>query len=142
MTGATGSWEAQPTDVVLQVPAVAASLRVVRMVAATLAADDGFDIDEVDEVRMAVDELCAAVIEARPASPLHIQFKLDGHRLAVRVEADQPAAGAVGAVDELRAAVLGATAGEHELAVVDGRAVAWLTKRSEVAAAGHGSVGA
>ena len=34
-----------------------ASLRVVRMVAATLVADDGFDIDEVDDVRMAVDEL-------------------------------------------------------------------------------------
>ena len=40
-------------------------------------------------------------------------------------------------VDELRAAVLGATAGQHAFSLADGRAVAWLTKQSEAAAAGH-----
>jgi serine/threonine-protein kinase RsbW len=138
VTGSIEPWDTLPTDVVLKVPAVAASLRVVRMVAATLVADDGFDIDEIDDVRMAVDELCAAVIESRPSSPLDITFRLDGHRLAVRVEADQPDPGATVPVDELRAAVLGATAGEHSFSLDGGRAVAWLTKQSEVAAAGHG----
>jgi len=138
LTGSTQSWEVLPSDIVLQVPAVAGSLRVVRMVAATVAADDGFDIDEVDDVRMAVDELCSAVIESRPSSPLHIHFRLENHVLAVRVEADQPDPGAAAPVDELRAAVLGATAGEHAFSLTDGRAVAWLTKQSGVAAAGHG----
>jgi uncharacterized iron-regulated membrane protein len=108
------------------------------MVAATVAADDGFDIDEVDDVRMAVDELCSAVIESRPTSPLHVRFRLDDHQLAVRVEADQPDPNAAVPVDELRAAVLGATAGEYAFSVTDGRAVAWLTKQSGVATAGHG----
>jgi hypothetical protein len=90
---------------------------------------------------MAVDELCSAVIESRPTSPLHIHFRLDGHLLAVRVEAEQPDASAMAPVDELRAAVLGATAGEHAFAVAGGRAVAWLTKQSGVAAAGHGHAG-
>ena len=142
MTGTIEPWKPAPTDVVLQVPAVAASLRVVRMVAATVAADDGFDVDEVDDVRMAVDELCAAMIESRPTSPLQIHFRLDRHRLEVRVEAEQPDPGALVPVDELRAAVLGATAGEHGFSLADGRAVAWLMKQSEVAAAGHGHAGA
>jgi serine/threonine-protein kinase RsbW len=137
LTGSIESWEVLPSDIVLQVPAVAASLRVVRMVAATVAADDGFDIDEVDDVRMAVDELCAAVIEAGPTSPLHVHFRVDDHVLAVRVEADQPDPDASAPVDELRAAVLGATAGQHAFSLADGRAVAWLTKQSEAAAAGH-----
>jgi serine/threonine-protein kinase RsbW len=142
VTGSIEPWEPLPTDVVLQVPAVAASLRVVRMVAATLVADGGFDVDEVDDVRMAVDELCAAVIESRPSSPLAITLRLEGRLLAVRVEADQPDPDALVPVDELRAAVLGATAGEHSFSLSDGRAVAWLTKQSEVAAAGHGHTGA
>jgi hypothetical protein len=33
--------------------------------------------------------------------------------------------------------VLGATAGQHAFSLADGRAVAWLTKQSEAAAAGH-----
>jgi hypothetical protein len=142
VTGLSEPWDALPTDVVLQVPAVAASLRVVRMVAATLVADDGFDVDEVDDVRMAVDELCAAVIESRPTSPLGITFRIDGHLLEVRVEAEQPDPEAAVPIDELRAAVLGATASEHSFALSDGRAVARLTKQSEVAAAGRGHAGA
>lgn len=137
MTGSIESWEARPTDVVLEVPAVASSLRVVRMVAATIVADAGFDVDEVDDVRMAVDELCAAVIESRPASPLRVQLRLVGHRLEVRADAAQPESGAPAPVDELRAAVLGATTGEYRFAVLDGRSVAWLAKQSEVAAAGR-----
>jgi serine/threonine-protein kinase RsbW len=142
VTGVIEPWHTLPTDVVLQVPAVAASLRVVRMVAATLVADDGFDVDEVDDVRMAVDELCAAVIESRPTSALGITFRVDEHVLEVRVDAEQPDPGAAVPIDELRAAVLGATASEHSFTVSGGRAVARLTKQSEVAAAGHGQTSA
>jgi serine/threonine-protein kinase RsbW len=142
MSGSIDHWEASPGDVVLQVPAVASSLRVVRMVAATVVADAGFDVDEVDDVRMAVDELCAAVIESGPSSPLRVQLRVQGDRLTVRAEAAQPDGGRAAHVDELRAAVLGATAGEYEFGLVDGTTVAWLTKRSAVSAAGHGHTSA
>lgn len=132
------TWSGRPTDVVLEVPAVPASLRVVRMVAATVAADAGFDIDEVDDVRMAVDELCAAVIESGPASPLRIHVRLADEQLVVRVQAAQPDPAGAAALDELRAAVLGATAGDYGFALADGHSIAWLAKRSGVAAAGRG----
>lgn len=138
MNGSIDTWSAQPSDVVLEVPAAATSLRVVRMVAATIVADAGFDVDEVDDVRMAVDELCAAVIESGPESPVRVQLRVDTDRLVVRVDAAQPHADRLAVVDELRMAVLGATAGEYRFALADGRSVAWLAKRSEVAAAGRG----
>ena len=124
---------ALPTDVVLEVPAAASSLRVVRMVAATLVADDGFDIDEVDDVRMAVDELSAAMIESGPTSPLRVRFRLAQKRLDVQIDTNtsDPAP-----VDELRAAVLGAVADDYDTAVIDGRGIARFAKRSKVLDAG------
>lgn len=127
--------DVRPTDVVLQVPSVAASLRVVRMVAATLVADDGFDVDEVDDVRMAVDELCAAVIETEPASPVRLRFRLEDHRLDVLIDAERASSAAT--VDELRAAVLGAVTDEYSMAGADGRSIASFTKRSTLATAGE-----
>ena len=131
---------ALPTDVVLEVPAAASSLRVVRMVAATIVADDGFDIDEVDDVRMAVDELSAAMIESAPTSPLRVRFRPGADRLDVRIDADTSTPAAA-PIDELRAAVLGAVADEYDT-TVDGRAQhRRFAKRSKVAAPGDGRTG-
>jgi serine/threonine-protein kinase RsbW len=121
--------DVRTSDVVLQVPPSAGSLRVVRMVASTLVADDGFDVDEVDDVRMAVDELCAAVVESEPASPMHVRFRLEDHRLEVRIEADSSSGDGL-PIDELREAVLGAVADRYTTEVVDGQSVASFTKMS------------
>ena len=52
--------------VTLEVPADARYLRVVRLVASAYAADAGFDIDDVEDVRVAADELCAGALELQP----------------------------------------------------------------------------
>lgn len=44
------------------VPAASAYLRHLRVVAATMADDLGFDIDSIESLRVAVDELCALAI--------------------------------------------------------------------------------
>jgi serine/threonine-protein kinase RsbW len=137
VSATTDPAEPLPTDVVLQVPANASSLRVVRMVTATLAADDGFDVDEVDDVRMAVDELCAAVIESAPQSPLRVRLRVIEHALTVTIDAAQD--GAAPPVDELRAAVLGAVTDSYALAVAEGRIVARFAKRSGVAQGRRGT---
>ncbi len=128
--------DVRTSDVVLQVPSSPASLRVVRMVAATIVADDGFDIDEVDDVRMAVDELCAAVIEASPTSSMRVRFRLEAHRLDVQIDAESSTPASV-QVDEMRAAVLGAVTDQYSTAVEDGRSIAAFAKRSTLAAPGE-----
>jgi hypothetical protein len=47
-------------------PAATDRVRLARVLAATLADEAGFDYDEVEDIRIAVDELCFAVLEAGP----------------------------------------------------------------------------
>lgn len=53
-----------PTEVTLCFPAASERVRLARVVAATLADEAGFDYDEVEDVRIAVDELCFALLDA------------------------------------------------------------------------------
>jgi len=52
--------------VTLSIPASTDRVRLARVLAATLADEAGFDYDEVEDVRIAVDELCFALLEAAP----------------------------------------------------------------------------
>jgi serine/threonine-protein kinase RsbW len=52
-------------EVRLAVPATAEFLRLARVTAAGLASRLGFTFDEVDDLRLAIDELCFALIGAR-----------------------------------------------------------------------------
>lgn len=54
--------------VTLSIPASTERVRLARVLAATLADEAGFDYDEVEDVRIAVDELCFALLEAGPTS--------------------------------------------------------------------------
>jgi serine/threonine-protein kinase RsbW len=47
----------------VQLPVDSRYIRVARLVAAGLASTAGFDVDAVDDFRIAVDELCAALLE-------------------------------------------------------------------------------
>jgi hypothetical protein len=64
----------------LEVPAVHRYLRLVRLTAAGLAADLGFGTDAIEDLRVAVDELCAATIDGTaPGSELVVTFRtVDG----------------------------------------------------------------
>lgn len=53
--------------VTLCFPATTERVRLARVLAATLADEAGFDYDEVEDVRIAVDELCFAVLDAGQA---------------------------------------------------------------------------
>jgi len=52
----------------LVIPATSRYLRLARLTAAGLAGDLGFPMDAIEDLRIAVDELCAAVIEDTTAS--------------------------------------------------------------------------
>jgi histidine kinase-like protein len=67
----------------LQVPATVDHLRTVRLVAADAAERAGFDCDETDDLRIAVDELCHAVMNSSDA-PIILGFAVAPGRVEVR----------------------------------------------------------
>lgn len=59
-----------PTEVTLVIPARARMVSVVRTAAAGLAAEVDFSLDDIDNVRIAVNELVSILVEAEPADGL------------------------------------------------------------------------
>jgi len=80
----------------LTIPASSANLRLARLVAASLAADLEFDVEEIEDVRVAVDELAAMLL--REGGPqglpgLSLEFTAEGGVLLVRGEGEAPEEG-------------------------------------------------
>ena len=74
-------------DVELRLPAESAYVAVLRMTTAGLAARLDFTLDDIEDLRMAVGEACALVLEhaapgRRPARHLRPQRRLDPRRVA------------------------------------------------------------
>lgn len=92
-TAAEQDQTGRPPTVEIRIAARAALIPTVRAVAADLAARADFDLDAIADLRMAVDEACAVLIDlATPDSTLTCVFTVlaDGITAAVMV----PAAGA------------------------------------------------
>lgn len=119
--------------ITLILPTDTQHLRLARLVAAGVAAPAGLGIDDIDDLRMAVDELCTTLVEAGPddgtmtltfvqapgeievrgVAPARIPLALDERRLA------------------LSKAILAVVADEHDLAP-DGDSLAFrLVKRAD-----------
>lgn len=75
-------------QVVLTVPADSIYLSVVRTAAAGLGARLDFTLDDIEDLRIAVDEACALLLkQARPGSTLTVDFSLAAAALRVTVTA-------------------------------------------------------
>lgn len=75
-------------DVELRIPADGAYLSVLRTATAGLAARLDFTLDDIEDLRIAVDEACAVVLpQARPESDLLCAFYLGPETLEVEVSA-------------------------------------------------------
>jgi len=71
-------------EVRLEVPAVPEFLRISRIMAAGVASRVGFTLDEVEDLRIAIDELCFALVGARGRTgTISIRYVIDGDGLAV-----------------------------------------------------------
>ena len=84
---ATAATTAQGDDVVeLRLPADGAYLSVLRTATAGLAARLDFTLDEIEDLRIAVDEACALLLpDAVPAAELTCLFSLAAEALSVTV---------------------------------------------------------
>ncbi len=68
------------------IPAAASYVRIVRLVVSSMAADMGFDIDEVEDLRMVADELVSAVIAAvAPGNTVRISISETNSALTFEV---------------------------------------------------------
>lgn len=128
----------------LRFPADNGYLRVSRLAATTLAADLGFDVDALDDLRLAVAEVVNYLVESSTADHVVLRFETD--HSAFRLEGttgvdidesgrredsravDDSAVDDSG-VDDLLHAVLGATTDDYRIGVVDNHRYVSLTRQ-------------
>ena len=53
----------------------------VRMIAASLGAEAGFTVDEIDDLRLALDEVFSLLADRHAGDMVRTRFRLDGHQL-------------------------------------------------------------
>jgi serine/threonine-protein kinase RsbW len=81
-----------------RIPADPAYVRIARLAAGDMGGRAGFSVDELDDVRLAVDEVCATLIAA--GGPM-LELRMQAHDRAVFIEGRMPNALTVTAPTEL-----------------------------------------
>jgi serine/threonine-protein kinase RsbW len=122
-----------PDDhVELRVPASGAYLAVLRTATAGLAARLDFTIDDIEDLRIAVDEACALLLPlATPGSRIDCRFDLRPHQFQVAVSV--PSATTVPPPrDTFAWIVLTALADEVDASISDGHVTLTLRKQRNV----------
>jgi hypothetical protein len=125
---------------------------IARFTAATVGARAGFDLDEIDDLRLAVDELSVSFGPLDGDTCLRYEFLRDRGSVTVRCtrepnttnstkRADPPLGDAAGRVErdlsyweharELSTVLLDELVDSHGREVTPGRSVAWLTKQRQ-----------
>ena len=129
------SWSSVKGDVIeLTVPALTAYLGVVRTATAGLAARLGFTLDEIEDLRIAVDEACAMLLSLPRPRPLGeatltCRFRVLDHALAVTVSAPVADRAILPPEHSFAWQVLTAHAADVTGQLNDGRAMVELVKR-------------
>src|SRR4051812_19399056 len=124
-------------DVVeVRVPADVAYVATLRLTAASLAARCDLTVDDIEDLRLAVDEACALLLpHASTKSVLEAGFELASGRLVVTTSVDAPdASDASPDRGGFAWSVLSALASEVEVEGTGGRLSITVTKRRETAA--------
>lgn len=71
----------------IQLPAISDYLPTIRMTASTVASNMGFDIEEVEDIKLAVSELCNnVVIHAQTTSNFIVDFIKEKEKITIVVE--------------------------------------------------------
>ena len=77
----------------LRIPARPQYLRLARLTAAGFASDLGFDVETLEDLRVAIDELCAVCIaDAGPGTTLTLSYGVDGGAVHVDGRVNLPGA--------------------------------------------------
>ena len=106
----------------LSLPPDSRYMRLARLMASGVASTCGLPLEEVEDFRIAVDELCSTLIEMGDGAPIRLTFEL---RADVLVVEGRTAAGTPSDVDDERLTlsrqILDVVADGHQLSHLDGR---------------------
>lgn len=117
----------EPHVVTITLPATTRHVALARATAASLAAELDFTLDEIDDLRIGVDELVTTLIEAEPASgTITLVFEVGDASFTMTGEVADPARSME--IDDLTARILAATVAdfgvdEHSCWLEAGRTV-------------------
>jgi len=121
----------------LQVPATVEHLRTVRLVAADAAERAGFDCDETDDLRIAVDEVCHAVLRSTEA-PIVVGFSVAPGLVEVRGAAERQGPSRALHLSRVSQLIVGSVADDVEL--IDGSSeIRFVVTKRAAASAARGS---
>ena len=102
-----------PATVEVAIPPASAFLRLLRLSASSLATDLDFDVEDVEDLRVAVDELAALLVPGPGDEPIRVRFTVEGPGLLIEGErAGPPPAGAT-ALHPIARELVAAFADEH-----------------------------
>ncbi|MGH8979225.1 MAG: hypothetical protein ACRDV7_14190 [Acidimicrobiia bacterium] len=104
----------------LTVPAALEYVRIVRLTASGVASRLGFDVEEVEDLRVAVDELASLVVESSDAGELAVRFSVEEDVLHIQGEAELGDDRSEVQVDDLTAQILAAVVDEWDFSSRDG----------------------
>jgi len=105
-------------DVWLTVPPHSDYLRTVRLVAADAAGRAGLDYDEIEDFRIAVDELCHLLMSSTDHD-VSVSFGVVGNSVLARGRARSRAGGALAELNDLSRTIIASVADHHELTAHD-----------------------
>ena len=146
MTGSTqGLLKTEQREIVeLSFPASVDLVVLARFTAATVAVRAGFDVDEIEDLRLAVDELCVSFGPLEYSESVRLQFMRIDQTVRITCEFDRlnpsagdlitpsPAGVKLQRAEELSRQLLDALVDEHGRESRDGFPRAWLEKRRTV----------
>ena len=123
--------------IVLQVPAEPSMARVVRLAASSLGAMTSMDLDDIEDVKIVVSEVMAALIQHGDGPDITIKFDVGRDRLSVTGFTDSSSFEADSDELALSSTVMAAIAAEHAIKHADGRLLIVATYVAGAGGAGH-----
>ncbi|MBV8691257.1 MAG: hypothetical protein JOZ37_08115 [Actinobacteria bacterium] len=116
-------------EVRLAVPAMPEFLRLARVTASGLASRLGFSFDEVEDLRLAIDELCYSLIGRGRTGTVQLRYVVLPEALEVEGRGEFDGGGPQPVLTELSERILDALVDEHELSSDHGAPRFRLLKR-------------
>ncbi len=132
MTGnGTSPADAGGDVVELSIPVKADLVVLARLTAATVASRAGFGVDEIEDLRLAVEELCLSLVGPDDNGRLRFAYRRTDDAVTITCAFEPEAAGAAVSRtgDELSLRILDALVDEHGRTDGGGDPTAWLRKR-------------
>ncbi len=122
----------------LSIPVQANLVVLARLAAATVASRAGFGVEDIEDLRLAVEELCLSLVGSRDDGRLHLNFECEGDTITVGCWYETGGARSRPPKDEaaeLSLRILDALVDDHGRELREDRPSAWLRVRRPVAPA-------